>query len=617
MVTPTATPVAATGLQRRLVLAALLSGTFMLLLDTTIVNLALPPITADLHAGESALQWIVSGYALAYGLFLLPAGWLGDRIGHKIVLIGGLVVFTVASLLCGLASGPGELIAWRVVQGLAAGAVNPSIMAYIRLLYSNTERGRAFAAYGTVAGAATSLGPILGGLLIEWDVAGLSWRPIFLANLPVGIAAVTAVALLAPRTATTRRRFDLPGLLLVTGALFALTFPLTEGREIGWPVWTFVMLAAFPVLLAAFTWWQLHLLRHGRDPLVDVRLFARRSFAAGVGLIMTFFAGFIALMFTVSLYLQLGLGFSTLEAGLVLMPFAIGTGLGSVLGNTVIAPRLGRGVLHLGTAIACLGLAGFEAVLALWSGPPPGAALLAPFLVAGIGGGMIIGPNANIVLSDVPSEVAGVASGTLSTSQRLGTALGAALIGVVLFSSLDADSSTGGYTDATLVAVACVMGALVVTGLLAFFLPGRNRQQLLDRSDDSAFLLRGGLGRGRNRRRLPRRHPPVAGIHPLLHRRAGPSSGELPRPGPHRPGAAGGGRVPAQRATGLGGRRCRRPRAADLPAPVRPAEPGRRGRGAPVPARSGRRLHRPGGAAGLKRGAAEPGGSARGSSSER
>ena len=455
-------------------LAALLSGTFMLLLDTTIVNLALPPITEDLHAGESALQWIVSGYALAFGLFLLPAGWLGDRIGHKRVLILGLAVFTVASLLCGLSGGSGELIGWRVVQGAAAGAVNPSIMAFIRLLYHNKERGRAFAAYGTVAGAATSLGPVLGGLLIEWDLAGLAWRPIFLVNLPIGVAAVTAVALLAPRTPTTVRRLDVLGLILVTAAMFALTYPLTQGHEIGWPAWMIALMAAAPLLLAAFTWWQLHLLRRGRDPLVDVRLFARRSFAAGVGLIMAFFAGFTGLMFALSLYLQIGLGHSTLVAGLTMMPFAIGTGAGSVLGNTVIAPRLGRAVLHIGTATVCLGLGAMLLVLALVPAPPSLVWLLLPFLVAGAGCGMIIGPNANIVLSDVPADVAGVASGTLSTSQRLGTALGVAAIGIVLFSSLagaNAGSLAADYTRATMIALACAIGAMVFTGLLAFLLP--------------------------------------------------------------------------------------------------------------------------------------------------
>lgn len=458
-------------LRRRLVLAALLSGTFMLLLDTTIVNLALPPITDDLGAGESALQWIVSGYALAFGLSLLPAGWLGDRIGHRNVLIGGLAVFTAASLLCGLSSGAGELITWRVVQGLAAGAVNPSIMAFIRLLYTNAERGRAFAAYGTVAGAATSLGPILGGLLIEWDVAGLSWRPIFLANLPVGVAAVTAVALLAPRTPTTRRRFDALGLILITAAMFALAFPLTEGHEIGWPVWILVLLAASPLLLFAFTRWQLHLLRHGRDPLVDVTLFKRRSFAAGVGLITAFFAGFTAMMFAISLYLQLGLEYTTLAAGLTMMPFAIGTGAGSVLGNTVLAPRLGRGVLHVGTVTVCVGIGGLEAAIGLSAIPPHPIWLLLPFLVAGFGSGMIIGPNANIVLSDVPGEVAGIASGTLSTAQRLGTALGIAIIGVVLFTSLAGDDSAAAYTHATMLAMAGSLAAMVLTGLLAWFLP--------------------------------------------------------------------------------------------------------------------------------------------------
>ncbi|MGH8876825.1 MAG: MFS transporter [Stackebrandtia sp.] len=470
-------PEAASGMRRTLVLAALLSGTFMLLLDTTIVNLALPPITEDLHAGESALQWIVSGYALAFGLFLLPSGWLGDRIGHKSVLILGLAVFTVASLMCGLSGGAAELIVWRVVQGAAAGAVNPSIMAFIRLLYHNNERGRAFAAYGTVAGAATSLGPVLGGLLIEWDLAGLMWRPIFLVNLPIGVAAVTAVALLAPRTATTVRRLDVVGLILVTAAMFALTFPLTQGHEIGWPLWTFVMLAAAPVLMAAFTRWQLHLLRNGRDPLVDVRLFARRSFAAGVGLILAFFAGFVGLMFAVSLYLQIGLGHSTLVAGLILMPFAIGTGAGSIIGNTVVAPRLGRAVLHIGTVTVCLGLGGLMLVLGLVATPPSLGWFVAPFLIAGFGCGMIIGPNANIVLSDVPSDIAGVASGTLSTSQRLGTALGVAAIGVVLFSSLagaDSGSLAVDYTHATMLALACSMAAMILTGLLAFLLPRRS-----------------------------------------------------------------------------------------------------------------------------------------------
>ena len=236
---PAAAPPVARGAW--LALAVVLGAAFMSLLDTTIVNVALPTIRTSLDASESTLSWIISGYALAFGLALIPAGRLGDRYGHKWVFITGLALFTAASLACGLAQNDLQLIIARVVQGLGGGIFFPAVSAFIQLLFPPMARGKAFAILGAVIGVSSALGPLVGGLIIQALGDETGWRWIFAVNLPIGvIVLVAAIALLPSEAAGKATSNDLIGLVLLSGALVALLVPLIQGQEEGWPLWTYL-----------------------------------------------------------------------------------------------------------------------------------------------------------------------------------------------------------------------------------------------------------------------------------------------------------------------------------------------------------------------------------------
>lgn len=422
---------------RWLVLAVVLSGAFMILLDSTIVNVAIPSIQRDLGASYGAIEWVISGYALAYGLMLIPAGRLADRYGHKRLFLIGLLGFTLTSILCGTASSPQTLIGWRVAQGAMAGIMNPAILAIIQVVFPPQERGKAFGMYGAVSGVAVAMGPLLGGLLIQANLQGLDWRPIFLLNLPLGIVTVIAALRLLQESRGRGGSLDLVGALLVATGVLLVSVPLIEGRAAGWPTWTFVALAASIPVFALFALWEARLLRLGKDPLIDIRLFRNRSFTVGVAIGLSYFAGFIGLVFALSLYLQIGLGMSALAAGLTVLPFAAGTFAGSAVSDWV-AQRLGKWVILLGAGLVIVAILGL-----LWTIRRHGIAisgweLLPSLLLAGIGSGFVIAPNVDIVLAGVPWQDAGAASGVLNTAQRLGNALGVAIVGVALFGSLAA-----------------------------------------------------------------------------------------------------------------------------------------------------------------------------------
>ena len=345
-------------------LVVLLAGMFMALLDTTIVNVALPTIRTSLDASESTLSWIISGYALAFGLALIPAGRLGDRIGHKWVFFTGLLLFTLASLACGLAQDDLQLILARVAQGLAGGTFVPAVTAFIQLLFPPLARGKAFAIMGSVIGVSTALGPILGGLIIAAFGEENGWRLVFWVNLPIGVAALVAAGLLLPagraggaRAGEGDRRsgIDWVGLLLVSAGLIALLVPLIEGQDAGWPLWTYLTLGAGVLLLAAFGAWEVAYTKRGRSPLVPPRLFRHPAFTGGIVLALVYFAAFTSIFFTISIFWQAGLGHTALEAGLVSIPFAFGTIAGASQSNR-LAQRLGRTVLVIGVACVTIGL---------------------------------------------------------------------------------------------------------------------------------------------------------------------------------------------------------------------------------------------------------------------
>ena len=431
--------VATAGRSRWVALAVVLAGAFMILLDSTIVNVAIPSIQRDLGASYGAIEWVISGYALAYGLLLIPAGRLADRYGHKRLFLVGLLGFTATSAFCGTANSPEALMGWRVAQGAMAGIMNPAILAIIQAVFPPRERGRAFGMYGAVAGVAVALGPLLGGLLIQANVRGLDWRPIFLLNLPIGVITIIAAGRILQETRGRGGSLDLLGVLLVATAVILISVPLIEGRAAGWPLWTFLSLAAAVPVIVGFAFWEARLLRLGRDPLIDLRLFRNRAFSVGVVIGLSYFAGFIGLVFALSLYLQIGLGFSALAAGLTLLPFALGSFASSAVSDA-IAARIGKWVLLLGSGMVIAGVLLVLATIRLRGIAISSWDLLPSLLLAGLGSGLVIAPNVDIVLAGVPRQDAGAASGVLNTAQRLGNAFGVAIVGVVLFGSLAANA---------------------------------------------------------------------------------------------------------------------------------------------------------------------------------
>ncbi|HEX6472306.1 MAG TPA: MFS transporter [Streptosporangiaceae bacterium] len=461
------------------VLAVVMIGFFMILLDGTIMNVAIPPLQQDLSATYSEAQWMMSGYALAYGLLLIPAGRLGDRLGHKRLFLAGLAGFTLASILCGTAGSAGQVVAWRVVQGGTAGLMNPAILAMIHAVFPPAERGRAFVWYGATAGVAAALGPVLGGLLISWDLGGWGWRPIFLLNVPIGLVALAAAAAVLPASRGRGGSVDPVGTVLLTLALMLVIYPLIQGYNVGWPAWTFVCLAAFVPALAAFVAWQVRRLRRGVAPLIDIRLFRMRSFAAGVGVTLGLFVSFASLQFALSVYLQLGLGASAIVAALALLPFAVGTFIGSSVSDRAVR-RLGRRALHLGAGLLFAGTAGVIATIH-YVGVDVDALWLAPdTLVAGIGAMLLGAPIINIILTDVPGQDAGSVGGVIATAQRVGHALGIAIVGTALFAVLPrgAQHAADGtlphaYTRAVQIACLYCLGSALVTFLLVFLLAAR------------------------------------------------------------------------------------------------------------------------------------------------
>ena len=426
---------------RMVILGVVLLGAFMILLDATIVNVAVPTIQGSLHASYSSIEWVLSGYALAYGLLLIPAGRIGDRVGHKKTYLVGLAGFTVASALCGTAGSPGELVVWRVVQGAMAGIMNPPILAIIQAVFPPQERGRAFGLYGAIAGVATAIGPLAGGLLIALDLQGLEWRPVFLVNLPIGVLGLAAALRVMPESRGRADSLDVVGVGLVSAAMLLITVPLIEGQGAGWPLWTFACLALALPVLVLFVLWERSVATNGSTPLVNIALFASTSFAAGTGASLVYFAGFIGFLFALSLYLQIGLGWSAIEAGLTILPFAAGTFVGAAVSDRVTS-QIGRGVLQVGSTMAAMSTLAVVLLIHAEGAAVTGTHLVPVLLVGSIGSGLVIAPNVDVVLSGVPWQDAGSASGVLNTSQRLGQAVGIAVVGVALFASIGTGAAT-------------------------------------------------------------------------------------------------------------------------------------------------------------------------------
>jgi EmrB/QacA subfamily drug resistance transporter len=429
------------GARRWKALAVCLVAGFMSLLDVSIVNVALPSVREGLHTTESELQWVLSGYALAFGLSLVPAGRLGDARGRRRVFMAGLTLFTVASAACGAAQTSTWLVAARLVQGLGGGVLSPQISALIQQMFSGQERGRAFGMFGTVVGVSTAVGPLLGGLLIQAAGAAEGWRWVFYVNLPLGIVCLVLARRLLPDTpsagkqrAGRRQSLDPVGVVLLGAAVVAVLLPFVQSQQ-----WRsdskWLLLIAAAALLAGFAAWEARCGRRATEPLVDLSLFRIRSYWLGCLLILFHFAGFTSIFFITTLYLQSGLGYSALQAGLAITPFALGSGATAGIGGRHVL-HYGRSLVAWGLVLTALGLAGTVITAHEVPGRAAGWYLTVPLLIAGLGSGLVISPNQTLTLAQVPVARGGSAGGVLQTGQRFGASVGIAGVGSLFFSRL-------------------------------------------------------------------------------------------------------------------------------------------------------------------------------------
>ncbi len=461
--------------KRWLALAVLLTGAFLPAFDFFVVNVALPAMQSNLGARPAELQFVLAGYGLAFALLLVTGGRLGDLFGRKRMFIAGMAGFTVASALCGLATTPSQLIAARILQGLTAAIMNPQVLAIIRVTFAAHERSRAIGYFGTTLGVASIAAQLVGGALVQADVAGLSWRPIFLVNVPIGALALLAAArMLKESRATGRPSLDPGGIAIGSVALLLLVYPLVEGREAGWPVWAWAALACAVPAFAGFVSYEWALQARGRVPLVNLRLFRDRMFTMGLVMTMTFFSGLAAFFLSITIYLQEGFGFSPLATGLVFAAFGAGFVFGSMI-SARVARRLGTPTISLGTGLMATGLA-MIVLLALLAGAGPlDRRLLVPVMTLyGTGQGLALPTLVAFVLGSrgITPQDAGSASGVFSMVQQVAFALGVTIIGGVYFSRLGTATDGATYNAALAATLACNFGLQALTCALAFTLRG-------------------------------------------------------------------------------------------------------------------------------------------------
>jgi EmrB/QacA subfamily drug resistance transporter len=455
--------------RRWLAAAVMIGAATMDLIDLTIVNVALPTIQADLGATGTELEWVISAYMLAFAAGLIVAGSFGDLLGRKRIFLGGIALFGLASLGAGLAQSPHELIGARVVQGLAAAAMIPQLLATFRAIFDSEERGKAFGVYGAVLGFASAIGLVLGGVLIEADLFGWGWRTVFLVNVPIALASLIAASLVVPETNDARAgRPDLFGAGVLAAAIVAIAYPLLEGRSLGWPAWTWLVMAAGVGGLVALGAIEKQRERNRVAPVLRTQLLRIPAFSVGLAVQLAFSAGLQGFFLIFAIWIQAGMGFSALGAGLTALAFSSGSFL--LAGAAVpLAQRYGRMVLTAGGVLMALGTLGvIIGAGGVGQGSDPWS-VVPGLVVAGLGLSLLIIPLVNVVLAAVPHEIAGGAGGIFSTAQQLGGALGVALVGTVFFGQLDGHS----FTDAFEHTAPVVIGLFAAAALLSLALPRR------------------------------------------------------------------------------------------------------------------------------------------------
>lgn len=450
-------------------LAVILAVEVMDLLDATIVGVASPSIQADFGGSSTRIQWIAAAYTLSFAVLMITGARLGDIVGRRRMFLIGVAGFGVCSLLCACADSAGMLIGMRAAQGAFAAMMVPQGLGLIREIFPPAEMGAAFGVFGPVMGLAAVAGPVLGGFLTDADLLGTGWRAIFLINVPLALAAFLAAPRLLPESRPPHApRLDLPGVAILSAAVLMLVYPLVQGRDLGWPLWTYALMAGSVPVLALFVRYQRAVAARGGSPLIEPGLFRHRGFTSSLAVGTVFFAGLVGLMLVLSLYLQYGLGYSALHTGVTMISWAFGSALGATLSGAWLGPKFGRHTIQAGLLITSVGIAAVALTVHLAGDTATGWQLLPALLVSGIGLGVVMAPFFDIALAGVSDQEAGSASGVLNAVQQLGGSIGVAVLGTAFFSR--AGHGMGAAAEATLLMAA---GTLAVAFLVAFLMPRR------------------------------------------------------------------------------------------------------------------------------------------------
>ena len=467
--------------RRRHALLICLVAAFMTLLDISIVTVALPSMERSLHLSAADVSWAVAGFALTFGLTLVPAGRLGDQYGRRRLFLIGLSLFAITAAVCGAAPDATVLIVGRLCRGVAAGLLAPQVIGLMQQMYRGPGRGKVFGYYGATVGLSTAIGPLLGGVILQVFGTAGGWRFVFYLSVPVVVVTLAFAFRVLPADQPGRAPHapDLVGALLLGLGIVAIMLPLLQatGARAHPRFWLF---AAGAALLAGFTFWERRLRSRGGYPLVNTKLLTIRSYSVGTMIAAAFYSGFTGIFLVITLFFQQGLGYSALQAALSTLIFTVGSAASAIISGRIVH-RTGRRTVVIGSGVAALGLAAAALAVYRWTGPDTPLILAGPLLVAGCGCGFVISANQTLTLNEITRADAGVAAGVYETGQRIGTALGTALASALFFGELA--RTYGDFHAAAglgLVSPAVLVGVAFLIGLVDILRPARRRTAGVD-----------------------------------------------------------------------------------------------------------------------------------------
>ncbi|KQV07029.1 DHA2 family efflux MFS transporter permease subunit [Leifsonia sp. Root112D2] len=466
----------------------LMVAMFMDLMDSTITNVALPAIGADLGANPAQLEWTLAGYVIAFATLLITGGRLGDVVGRRRIFVIGVAGFTLASLFASLAQSGDFLVAARIVQGAFAGIMVPQVLSSIQVMFTPEERGPILGITGALSALGAVAGLLFGGWIVTVNAFGLGWRSIFLVNIPIGIVLILAALLVVPRSRSEHPlKLDLVGVLLGAVSVFLVVFPLTDGRQAGWAAWIWAMLIAAPFAIAAFIAHQKRRLARDSSALLPMPLFRNRGFSSGLLVQVLSSVGNGGYALILLFYVQQALGFTALSAGLTILPIA----LGSMIATGIAVPlsqRFGKSLVLVGGVIQAGAFTWVVAAIAARGSELNGWDLALPLTLAGVGMMLLIMPLMGLTLATIPATEAGAASGTLTTFGQLGMVLGVALAGAVYFGMLGENATRSSAQGAVTTGLWVPVAAYLLAGLAALALP-RMTPSRVDAPRDAAAVL--------------------------------------------------------------------------------------------------------------------------------